>query len=72
MAKANKNAQCEPHTSDTVPPAEETSFEQESESKQEVSIRQHQAPKSVYEPYIEGHKTGLLMTVYIIDSSNGR
>ena len=56
MAKANKNAQCEPHTSDTVPPEEEISFEQESESEQEVSIRQHQAPTSVYVSYIKGPK----------------
>ena len=56
MAKANKNAQCEPHTHDTFPPEEETSFEEESESKQEVSIRQHQAPTSAYVPYIEGPK----------------
>ena len=34
MPKANKKAQCEPHTSDTVPPEEETNFEQGSESEQ--------------------------------------
>ena len=56
MPKANKNVQCDQHTSDTVLPEEETSFEQESESEQEVSIRQHQAPTSVYVPYIEGPK----------------
>ena len=26
MPKANKKAQCEPHTSDTVPPEEETNL----------------------------------------------
>ena len=56
MPKANRNAQCEPHTSDTVLPEEETSFEQESESEQEVSIRQHQTPTSEYIPYVEGPK----------------
>ena len=39
MPKANKKAQCEPHTSDTVPTEEETNFEQGSESKQEVFTR---------------------------------
>ena len=35
MPKANKKAQCEPHTSDTVPPEEETNFTQVSDSEQE-------------------------------------
>ena len=56
MPKANKKAQCEPHTSDTVPPEEETNFEQESESEQEVFTRQHQTPTTTYVPYIEGPK----------------
>ena len=45
MPKANKKAQCEPHTSDTVPPEEETNSEQGSESEQEVFIRQHKPPQ---------------------------
>ena len=56
MPKVNRNTQHELHKSDTVLPEEETSFEQESESQPEVSIRQHQAPTSVYVPYIEGPK----------------
>ena len=56
MPKANKNTQHEPHMSDTVLPEEETSFEQESECEQEVSIRQHQIPTSAYVPYIESPK----------------
>ena len=35
MPKANKKAQCEPHTSDTVPPEEEINFTQVSDSEQE-------------------------------------
>ena len=35
MPKANKKAHCVPHTSDTVPPEEETSFTQVSDSEQE-------------------------------------
>ena len=35
MPKANKKAQCEPHTSDTVPPEEVTNFTQVSDSEQE-------------------------------------
>ena len=35
MPKANKKVQCEPHTSDTVPPEEETNFAQVSDSEQE-------------------------------------
>ena len=53
MPKANKKAQCEPHTSDNE---EETNFEQGSESEQEVFIRQHQIPTTTYVPYIEGPK----------------
>ena len=56
MPKANKKVQCEPHTSDTVPPEEETNFEQGSESEQEVFTRQHQTPTTTYVPYIEGPK----------------
>ena len=35
MPKANETAQCEPHTSDTVPPEEETNFPQMSDSEPE-------------------------------------
>ena len=56
MPKANKKDQCEPHTSDTVPPEEETNFEQGSESEQEVFTRQHQTPTTTYVTYIEGPK----------------
>ena len=56
MPKANKKAQCEPHTSDTVPPEEETNFTQMSDSEQEVFIRQHQLLTTTYVPYIEGPK----------------
>ena len=69
MPKANKKAQCEQNTSDTVPPEEETNFaqvldsEQEetnfaqmSDSEQEVFIRQHQTLRTTYVPYIEGLK----------------
>ena len=56
MPKANKRAQCEPHTSDIVPPEEETNFQQGSESQQEVFTRQHQTPTTTCVPYIEGPK----------------
>ena len=69
MPKANKKAQCEPYTSDTVPPEEETNFAQVSDSEQEetnfaqmsdsepeVFIRQHQPLTTTYVPYIEGPK----------------
>ena len=56
MPKANKKAQCEPHKSYTVPPEEETNFEQGSESEQEVFTRQHQTPTTTHVPYIEGLK----------------
>ena len=39
MPKANKKAQCEPHTSDTVPSKEETNFPQMSDIDPEVFIR---------------------------------
>ena len=52
MPKANKKAQCEPHTSDTVPPEEETNFTQGSDSESEVFIRQHQPLTTTYVPYI--------------------
>ena len=56
MPKANKKAQCEPDTSDTVPPEEETNFTQMSDSEPEVFIRQHQPLTTTYVPYIEGPK----------------
>ena len=69
MPKANRKAQCEPHTSDIVPPEEETNFaqvsdsEQEetkfaqvSDSEQEVFITQHQPLTTTYVTYIEGPK----------------
>ena len=34
MPKVNKKVQCEPHTSDTVPPEEETNFTQVPDSEQ--------------------------------------
>ena len=61
MPKANKKAKCEPHTSDTVPPEEETNFEHGSESEEEMFTRQPQMPT-----------TGLLMMVCTTNSSNGR
>ena len=68
MPKANKKAQCEPQTSNTVPPEEtnfpqvsdseqeETNFPQISDSEPEVFIRQHQPLTTTYVPYIEGPK----------------
>ena len=68
MPKANKKAQCEPHTSDTVPPEEtnftqvsdseqeETNFPQMSDSEPEVFTKQHQPLRTTYVPYIEGPK----------------
>ena len=69
MPKANKKAQCEPHTSDTVPPEEETNFTQVldseheetnfpqmSDSEPEVFIRQHQPLTTTYLTYIEDPK----------------
>ena len=53
MPKANKTAQHEQHTSETVLPEEETSFEQESDVDQEVIIRPLQPPTNMYVPYIE-------------------
>ena len=44
------------HTSDTVPPEEETNFTQVSDSEPEVFIRQHQPLTTTYVPYIEGPK----------------
>ena len=54
IPKANKKAQCVLHTGDTVPPEEETNFEQGSESEHEVFIRQHQTSTTTYVPYIVG------------------
>ena len=47
MPKANKNAQHEQCTSETVLP-EETSYEQESDVDQEMIIRSPQAPTRMY------------------------
>ena len=56
MPKSNKITQCEQHTSETVLPHEETSYEQESDVDQEVIIRPPYAPTSMYIPYIESPK----------------
>ena len=56
MPKSGKNNQCEQHTSETVLPKEETSYEQETDSEQEVFVRTQQASTSMYVPYIEGPK----------------
>ena len=56
MPKSNRNTQCEQHTSETVLPEEETHFKQVSDSEQEVFVRPHQDPTSMYIPYIEGPK----------------
>ena len=56
MPKSSKNNQHEPCTSETVLPEEETSYEQEADSEQEVFVRPQQAPSSMYVPYIEGLK----------------
>ena len=50
------NAQCEQCTRETIIPEEEISFEQESDTDQEVFIRPPQAHTSMYVPYIEGPK----------------
>ena len=56
MPKSSKNTQCEQCTSETVHPEEVTSYEQETDSEQEVFVRPQQAPTSMYVPYIEGPK----------------
>ena len=56
MPKTNHNTQHEQHTRETVIPEEETSYEQESDTEQEVFIRLPQAHTSMYVPYIEGPK----------------
>ena len=55
MHKSSNNIQCEQHTSETVLPEEETSYEQETDSEQ-VFVRPQQAPTGMYVPYIEGPK----------------
>ena len=73
MPIANKDAQCQQHTSEQVLPEEGTSFEQELDVDQEVIISLPQAATSASIPYIEGPKwTGLSMIVCIIDASSGR
>ena len=56
MPKSSKITWREQHTSETVLPEEETSYEQKSDSEQEVFVRPQQAPTSMYVPYIEGPK----------------
>ena len=56
MPKSSKNAKYEQCTSETVLPEEETSYEQQSDSEQEVFVRPKQTPTSMYVPYIEGPK----------------
>ena len=56
MPKSSKNTQHEQHTSETVLPKEETSYEQESHSEKEVFVRPQQDLTSMYVPYIEGPK----------------
>ena len=56
MHKSSKNNQHEQHTSDIFLPEEETSYEQETDSEQEVFVRPQQASTSMFVPYIEGPK----------------
>ena len=56
MLKTNHNTQCEQHTRETVILEEETSYEQESDTEQEVFIRPPQAHTSMNVPYIKGPK----------------
>ena len=52
----NHNTQYEQCTRETVNPEEETSYEQESDTEQEVFIRPPQMHTNMYVPYIEGPK----------------
>ena len=45
MPKSSKNTQHEQHTSETVLPEEETSYEQESDSEQEVFSDNNKLPQ---------------------------
>ena len=56
MPKSSKNTQHEQHTNETVLPEEETSYEQETDSEQEVFVRPQQDSISMYVPYTEGPK----------------
>ena len=56
MPKSSKNNQHEQHTNETVLPKEETSYEQKTDSEQELFVRPQEAPSSMYVPYIEGPK----------------
>ena len=56
MPKTNHNTQHETCTRETVNPEEGTSYEQESDTEQEVFIRPPQAQTSMYVPYMEGPK----------------
>ena len=56
MPKTNHNTQLEQYTRENVNTEEETSYEQESDTEQEVFIRPPQAHTGMYVPYIEGPK----------------
>ena len=56
MPKMNNNAKHEWSIRQPVITEEETSYEQESDTEQEVFIRPPQAHTSMYVPYIEGPK----------------